>query len=44
MAEYRLVKFCRLCKIRFVVEKSEAKKNYCDKCLKRIKVMEVNKE
>ena len=32
MADYNIVKYCRLCKKRFVVGKSEAKKNYCDVC------------
>ncbi|MFH1827651.1 MAG: hypothetical protein ABH824_00145 [Nanoarchaeota archaeon] len=32
MAEYKLVKYCRLCKKRFVVDKSEKRKNYCDTC------------
>ena len=39
MADYNIVKFCRLCKVRFVVNKTEAKKNYCDKCQ-----IKINKE
>ncbi|MFH1505638.1 MAG: hypothetical protein ABIE94_01465 [archaeon] len=36
MVEYKIVKHCRLCKERFVVQKGESKKNYCDKCIKRL--------
>ena len=32
MADYRIIKYCRLCKKRFVVNKGESKKNYCDDC------------
>ena len=32
MVDYKIVKYCRLCKTRFVIPKSEAKKNYCDAC------------
>ena len=32
MVEYKIVKYCRLCKTRYVVNKGESKKNYCDKC------------
>lgn len=36
MVDYKIVKFCRLCKARFVVHKSEAKRNYCDDCQLKI--------
>ena len=36
MAEYNIVKYCRLCKKRYVVTKGESKKNYCDECQKKI--------
>lgn len=36
MVDYKIVKFCRLCKVRFVVPKSESKKNYCDICQKKM--------
>lgn len=32
MADYKIVKHCRLCKVRYVVARSESKKNYCDRC------------
>ena len=32
MVDYQIVKYCRMCKKRFVVNKSEAKKNYCNEC------------
>ncbi len=41
MVDYNLVKFCRVCKKRFLVNKKEAKKNYCDSCQKKY---EENKE
>lgn len=37
MVDYNIIKFCRLCRKRFVVNKKEAKKNYCDECLVKIK-------
>ena len=37
MVEYNIVKFCRLCKKRFVVSKREAKKYYCDDCQSKFK-------
>lgn len=36
MVDYKIVKYCRLCKKRFVVSKGESRKNYCDKCQLRI--------
>lgn len=36
MVNYKIVKFCRLCKKQFVVMKGEAKRIYCDFCVKRI--------
>lgn len=32
MIDYKIIKFCRTCKKRFVVHKAESKKNYCDDC------------
>jgi len=32
MVDYNIVKYCRLCKKRFVVPKGESKKNFCDVC------------
>ena len=29
---YRIVKYCRTCRKRFLVNKGESKKNYCDEC------------
>jgi len=39
MVDYKIVKHCIWCRKRFVVHKSEAKKNYCDTCQ-----VKVNKE
>jgi hypothetical protein len=39
MVEYRLVKYCRICRKRFIVNKGESKKYYCDECQ-----LKVNKE
>ncbi|MDP7180152.1 MAG: hypothetical protein QF824_02700 [Candidatus Woesearchaeota archaeon] len=39
MVDYNIVKFCRWCGVRFVVNKKEAKKNYCDKCQKKMKTL-----
>jgi len=35
MVEYNIVQHCRMCKKRYVVKKSEAKKYYCDDCEKK---------
>ena len=32
MVEYKIVKFCRICRKRFVVQKGESKRNCCDDC------------
>ncbi len=36
MVDYKIVKFCRWCRKRFVVKKGESKKQYCDKCEKLV--------
>ncbi len=36
MVEYKIVKFCRLCNARFVVEKGQRRRIYCDACQKKI--------
>ena len=36
MIEYKIIKYCRRCRKRFVVNKGESKKNYCDPCQKII--------
>lgn len=37
MVKYKLVKFCMLCKERFVVDKTEARRYYCNKCQNKVK-------
>jgi len=32
MVSYKIIKYCRLCKKRFVVNKGQKKKNYCTDC------------
>lgn len=32
MVEYKIIKFCRMCRKRFVVDRTESKKIYCDDC------------
>lgn len=32
MVEYNIVKHCGLCKKRYVINRKDAKKNYCDDC------------
>ena len=45
MVNYRIVKYCRLCKKRFVVDKSDSKINYCSDCQTRMdKLNEVTEE
>ncbi len=36
MASYKIVKYCNLCKVRFIINKGEVVKNYCDDCQKKI--------
>jgi hypothetical protein len=36
MVDYKIVKYCRLCKERFVVPKGQSKQYHCDKCQKMI--------
>lgn len=35
MANYRLVKYCRMCKVRFVVDRSRSREHYCEACTKK---------
>jgi len=35
MIEYTLVKYCRLCKKRFLISRTDKKENYCKDCLKK---------
>tara|TARA_Y100000310_G_scaffold321765_1_gene379880 strand:- start:1196 stop:1327 length:132 start_codon:yes stop_codon:yes gene_type:complete len=35
MVEYNIVKFCRACKKRYVVQRGESKKDYCEECEKK---------
>jgi hypothetical protein len=44
MVEYRIVKYCRLCKKRFVVPKAKAKVVYCEHCQERIEQSEQKEE
>jgi len=37
MIDYKIVKYCRACRVRFVVNKDESKKNYCDSCQSKFK-------
>jgi len=34
---YRIVKYCRLCRKRYLVNKGESKKNYCEECHEKAK-------
>jgi hypothetical protein len=36
MVDYNIVKYCRWCRVRFVVPKKDAKKYYCNKCQKKV--------
>jgi len=36
MVDYKIVKHCRLCRKRFVVNKGESKRIYCDECKLKI--------
>lgn len=35
MVEYKIVKHCLSCKARFVVDRTESKRMFCDKCQAR---------
>ncbi len=32
---YKIIKYCRLCRKRMVLEKGEARQNYCKECQKK---------
>ena len=36
MAEYRIVKYCGNCRKKFVVDKSESRRYFCDECEKGV--------
>ncbi|MFO8015612.1 MAG: hypothetical protein R6U32_00760 [Candidatus Woesearchaeota archaeon] len=36
MAGYRIVKYCKLCKRRMLLEKGDNRRYYCDECQARI--------
>jgi len=36
MVEYRMVKYCGLCRTRFLVNKGESRRIYCDDCQKKV--------
>jgi hypothetical protein len=36
MVEYRIVKYCGKCKARFLVNRGEAKRRYCNDCEKEV--------
>lgn len=35
MVDYRIVKYCRLCKKRYLVNRGEKVNNYCSDCIKK---------
>jgi len=37
MIEYTLVKYCRLCKKRFLISRGDKVENYCKDCLKKFR-------
>jgi hypothetical protein len=37
MVDYRIVKYCRNCKKRYLVHKGENKKYLCEECYKKMK-------
>lgn len=37
MVGYRMVKYCRLCKTRFLINQGEKNQNYCDSCIKKFR-------
>ncbi len=43
LADYKIVKHCFGCRKRFVVNKGESKKNYCDACQEKY-YKELNKK
>ena len=36
MVNYKIVKYCRICKTRFVVMRDKSKVHLCEACLKRL--------
>lgn len=44
IAEYKIIKYCPVCKKRFVVNKGESKIRYCEECQKRYEKQKNNEE
>ena len=44
MVDYKIIKHCRVCKVRYVVNKAESKKNYCDACEVKVFKKDKNEE
>lgn len=38
--DYKIVKYCGLCKMRFIAKRGESKRIYCKKCQARINRLE----
>jgi hypothetical protein len=36
MIDYKIIKYCRFCKKKFIVRKGESKRIYCDECQEKI--------
>lgn len=36
MVNYKIIKYCIICRKRFVVNKGESKKRYCEDCVKKM--------
>ncbi len=44
MADYRIVKYCRKCNKRYLVNKGEGKKVYCEDCYKKVLKDKIKRE
>ncbi|MFC1697091.1 hypothetical protein ACFL1H_02060 [Nanoarchaeota archaeon] len=37
MGFYKIIRYCRICKVKFFVEKASSPKYYCETCKKKYK-------
>jgi len=44
MAGYKIIKFCRMCRKKFIVNKGESKIIYCEDCDKKVKAGEFDND
>ena len=44
MIDYKIVKYCIICKKRYVVQKGDSRRIYCDECTAKLAKRQAEKE